>query len=427
MRRNSLFVTAVTLTIAIALTSACGGPPTGIEVEAHTPRAAINRSTVDPTVIANSSLGSSLYRAIAARSSNFVFSPYGISVTLAMAAAGARGSTADQLNVVQHLTPGLNLDEGLNAIGQELENRSGPQSNDQRRGEIALDLPTSLWIQKQTRVKQPFLDTLSTMFGTGIRTVDFRSDPEASRNAMNNWIRQNTHRDIEGLVPRGLITDVSRLVLTSAASLNAPWDIPFESLKSRPAKFTLIDGQSVNPVTMTVQAPAGLLYAKSDGWEAVSLPYLGRQLEMVVIAPDPGRFADVEARFDGAEMQRVITLMRPIPIELHFPKFGFTSQQNLADMLIELGAPAAFTPGDADFSAITDDEPLAIASFPQQTYLSADEDGTAQSTASQVIRASAKITVPLTTVHIDRPFIVMVIDRASGEPLVLGRVMNPTA
>ena len=52
--------------------------------------------------------------------------------------------------------------------------------NDVRQGQVSIDLPISLWGQLDTLVKQPFLDDLARWFGTGMRLVDFRSDPGAA-------------------------------------------------------------------------------------------------------------------------------------------------------------------------------------------------------------------------------------------------------
>ena len=132
-----------------------------------------------------------------------MFSPYGVSVGLAMAGAGAAGATAEQLATVQHLTPGMDLNSGLNALDQQLDGRNGEQTSDVRKGRVSLAGPVSLWGQKDTRFEQPFLTTLSQSFGTGIRVVDFRSDPDASRRAINTWIRDETKGTIEELIPRG--------------------------------------------------------------------------------------------------------------------------------------------------------------------------------------------------------------------------------
>ena len=423
--RRSRVIASILLAGALGLAS-CGGTSTGTEVRSHEPRDAVDRQAVPPTVLANSSLGADLYRALAERNQNFAFSPYGVSVTLAMAAAGAQGTTADQLATVQHVTPEVDLDAGLNALDQMLDERSGEQTSDVRKGRVALEIPTALWGQKDTRFEQPFLDTLARSFGTGMRVVDFRSDPNSSRDAINSWIRDQTKGTIEELVPRGAITDTTRLVATEAAALQAPWDIPFDASRTTPAPFTLRDGTTTQVTMMGVAAPTGLLYASSDGWQAAALPYLGRQLEMIVLVPDAGRFDEVESHFDGPELQRVISLMRATSLDVQLPRFAFTTQGDLDDPLSEIGAPAAFNVGQADFTGITTDEALAISEFPHQAFLSVDEEGTEASATTVIPSKPPARPVTTTTLRVDRPFLLMVVDRATNEPLFLGRVMNPT-
>ena len=324
------------------------------------------------------------------------------------------------------MTPDLDLDAGLNSIDQMLDQRSGEQSSDVRKGRVALQIPVALWGQKDTRFEEPFLDTLARSFGTGMRVVDFRSDPDASRQAINSWIREQTKGTIEELIPRGSVTDTTRLVASMAAALQAPWDIPFDASRTTTAPFNLIDGGTSNVTMMAVAAPTGLLYAKGDGWQAAAMPYLGRQLEMLVLVPDAGRFSDVEARLDGAELQRIIGLVHSTSLDLQLPRFGFTTQGDLDDPVSEIGAPSAFSPGQADFSGITTDEALDISELPHQAFLSADEEGT-EASATTVIPSNAPVRpVTTTTLRVDRPFLVMVIDRTTSEPVFLGRVMNPT-
>jgi serpin B len=415
------------LLVAVALAiAACGGTSTGSEVRSHEPRDPIDRTAVAPTVEANTSFGMDLYRALAQRNQNFVFSPYGVSVVLAMAAAGATGTTAEQLATIQHQTSGVDLDAGLNALDQLLADRTGERTSDVRKGKVALEIPTALWGQKETRFEQPFLDTLARSFGTGMRVVDFRSDPDASRRAINSWIREQTKSTIEELIPRGSITDTTRLVASEAAALQAPWDIPFDASRTSRATFTLPDGTTTDVSMMGLAAPTGLRYASGDGWQAAALPYLGRQLEMVVLVPDADRFGEVEAALDGPELQRMLGLLRSTSLDLELPKFAFTTQGDLDAPLSEIGAPAAFEPGQADFTGISTDEALDISEFPHQAFLSADEEGT-EASATTVI-PSKPPTRPVTTTRLraDRPFLVMVVDRPTRELLFLGRVMNPT-
>ncbi|HEY5153508.1 MAG TPA: serpin family protein, partial [Acidimicrobiales bacterium] len=178
MHRPRVLFVAAGLAAAAILAGACAGPSTGTEIRSHEPRDEPRPSSVPATVAANSALGAALYRALAGRGGNFVFSPYAVSVGLAMAQAGAGGTTEEQLNTVQHVVPGQDLESGLNTLSQLLSGRNGDQQNDVRKGRISLETPDSLWGQKDTRFNQSFLDSLSRTFGTGIRVVDFRSDPE---------------------------------------------------------------------------------------------------------------------------------------------------------------------------------------------------------------------------------------------------------
>jgi serpin B len=423
--RRARVIAAILLAGALGLAS-CSSTSTGTEVRSHEARDPVDRQAVAPTVLANSSLGTDLYRALAGRNQNFAFSPYGVAVVLAMAGAGAEGSTADQLDTVQHVTPDMDLDAGLNALDQMLDERSGEQTSDVRKGKVALELPAVLWGQKDTRFEQPFLDTLARSFGTGVRVVDFRSDPNSSRDAINAWIRDQTKGTIEELVPRGAITDTTRLVATEAVALQAPWDIPFDASRTTQAPFTLHDGGTTRATMMRVAAPSGLLYAKGDGWRAAGLPYLGRQLEMVVLVPEAGRFDEVESKLDGPELQRVVGILRASSLDLQMPRFAFTTSGDLDDPISEIGAPAAFVVGQADFTGITTDEALAISEFPHQAFLSADEEGTEASATTVIPSKAPAQPVTTTSLLVDRPFIVMIVDRGTNEPLFLGRVMNPT-
>jgi len=426
MHRPRALVVAATLAAAAIVAGACGGPSTGTEVRSHEPRDEPQASALPATVAANTALGAALYRPLAARAGNFVFSPFGVSLGLAMTQAGAGGITADQLNAVQHVVAGQDLPSGLNTLMQALGDLNGDQQNDLRKGRVSLQTPAALWGQKDTRFDEPFLDSLARSFGTGMRVVDFRSDPEDARHAMNSWVSGQTQGNIAELVPRGVITETTRLEATVAAYLQAPWDQRFDLGRSAPAPFTRPDGQTASAIMMELRAPSGLLYGKEAGWQAVEIPYLGRKLAMVVIMPDAGQLAEFEGRLDGPLLQHIVRSLAPKALDLHLPRFGFTTQGELDDPLSEIGAPSAFIASEADFSAMTANEALWIGGFSHQAFLSADEEGTEASAVTIVPAHPPVVTANLTNVTVDHPFIVMVIDRATSEPLFLGRVSDPT-
>jgi serpin B len=420
-RRARHGVGALVLAVLLA---ACTGSPTGTEIQATTPRAPIDRSTLSSIVAANSQLAADVYRQLARDHQNFSFSPYAISIALAQVGAGATGATASQLASVQHEASTRTLQSGLNTLALQVASRGGDRQSDVRQGHISVQIPIALWGQLQTQIKQPYLAQLSRWFGTGMRMVDYRSDPGAARIAINNWVGDQTSNLFDEIVPPGQITDATRLVMTAGAVISAPWDQRFDATQTRQAPFHLSDGSTEDVTTMSITSPVGLLYAKGSHWQAVMLPYLGRQLAMVVIVPDAGQLGAVEGQLDGVQMQNVIDQLRPTSLALEMPRFQLSTQLDLKGLVSALGAPSLFDPNQASLPGITADEDLAVSEFDEQSFISADEEGT-QASAPTAVRNGPPAPPPTVTLDIDRPFLVAVVDRASGEPLQLGRVVDP--
>ena len=82
---------------------------------------------------------------------------------------------------------------------------------------------------------------------------------------------------------------------------------------------------------------------------------------------------------------------------------------------------------DADFSGITDAEPLQIGAVAHKAYIDVDEHGTEAAAATAVViatRAAVRPPPPVTMI-VDRPFLFAIIDTATGLPWFLGQVSRP--
>ncbi len=221
-------------------------------------------------MLSNSQLATDLYRQLARQDQNFVFSPYAVSSALAEVASGATGITA--LQAGRHPAPAgrtTTCQSGLNTLAQQIATRDGDRQNDVRQGQVTIEIPVALWGQLDTLVEPPFLDELARWFGTGMRLVDFRSDPDSARTAINNWMAR------PDLVPvrrrwwaRARSSEATRLLMTAGASIAAPWDERFDASRTRQAPFHLLDGRTEVATTMSITSPQGLLYAKGPGWQS---------------------------------------------------------------------------------------------------------------------------------------------------------------
>ncbi len=86
----------------------------------------------------------------------------------------------------------------------------------------------------------------------------------------------------------------------------------------------------------------------------------------------------------------------------------------------------AFT-DDADFSGMTHDMQLAIAAVVHEAFIAVDEQGTEAAAATAVVMREVSARMIDVELTVDRPFLFVLHDTATGTPLFIGRVSDPTA
>jgi serpin B len=170
----------------------------------------------------------------------------------------------------------------------------------------------------------------------------------------------------------------------------------------------------------------GFGYAEGDGYQAVELPYDGRELAMVVLLPRAGEFERFESALDAARVEQIISSLEYQQVRLAMPKFEFESEFGLGDTLAALGMAQAFSE-QADFSGMTGQRDLFISEVVHKAFVSVDENGTEAAAATAVImRATAALAEPV-EMTMDRPFIFLIRDLETGAILFVGRVVEPSA
>ena len=371
----------------------------------------------------NSAFAFELYRALRDQEGNLFYSPHSISVALAMTYAGARGETAQQMaDTLEFLLEQERLHPAFNWLDAELASRGeGAQGKD---GEgFRLNIVNAIWGQKDYSFLSTFLDVLAENYGAGLRILDFVTEPEESRLAINDWVSDQTEGRIEDLIPQGAIDALTRLVLTNAIYFNAAWAYPFDEDMTADGPFYLIDGGQVTVPMMEQTEAFG--YTDGEGYQAVELLYDGDELSMVILLPEDGQFEVFEEGLQADKISDIIGGLQLTEVALTMPQFEFDSEFSLKDTLAEMGMPIAFS-GAADFSGMTGARDLFISEVLHKAFVSVDEAGTEAAAATAVImRESAA--EPLVEVTIDHPFIFLIRDIETGAILFVGRVMNPAA
>jgi serpin B len=427
MKRN-LLITATLLTAVLIVFTACVTPPV-MPPASQTLKSDKQRITApvasqaDLTAVVdgNNTFAFDAYQQIKG-DENLFFSPYSISLALAMTYAGARTDTEQQMASTLHYTlPQELLHPALNSLDIELSQRGQGAKGKDEKG-FRLNIVNAIWGQKGYAFLQEFLDTLAENYGAGIRTLDFINAPEPSRVTINDWVSDQTEGRIKDLIPPGAIDTMTRLVLTNAIYFNAAWQFPFEKDATADGTFHLLSGSEVT-VPMMKQTKS-FAYAEGDDYQAVELPYDGSELSMVILLPQPGQFTTFERSLDASKVDGIIASLASKRVVLTMPKYEFSSDFSLKKALSAMGMPVAFTDG-ADFSGMDGKRDLFISDVIHKAFVSVDESGTEAAAATAVVMVTMSLPSNVATVTIDRPFIFLIRDIQTGTILFIGRVMNP--
>ena len=373
----------------------------------------------------NTAFAFELYQALREQNGNLFYSPHSISLALAMTYAGARGETAQQMADTLHfLLDQDKLHAAFNWLDAELASRGDDAQGKDGEG-FRLNVINSIWGQQDYEFLSAFLDVLAENYGAGLRILDFINETEESRLAINQWVSYQTEGRIRDLLPPGFINELTRLVLTNAIYFNAAWEYPFDEDMTSDGPFYLLGGGQVT-VPMMEQAEF-FGYSEGEGYQAVELPYDGRELSMVILLPGSGNFSDFEEALHGEQVYDIVSDLQLTGVALTMPRFEFESVFSLKDTLSEMGMPDAFVYPIADFSGMTGGLELFIWGTVHKAFVAVDTAGTEASAATAVGGEGEGEPTAELEVTIDRPFIFLIRDIETGAILFVGRVLNPAA
>jgi serine protease inhibitor len=347
---------------------------------------------------------------------NLVLSPSSLASGLGMAYLGARGGTARAMAGALHLpvADGQALEAGLQARSAALRDLNGPG--------VTLNASDQVWADPGLRTERSYLNAVATGYDAGIAQAPLLHNPEQATQEINQAIATATKGQIPQLLLPGSLTNIG-WVLTDALYMHAAWATPFDATQTSSGPFTTAAGRQV-----TAQFMTGAPYraVRAGGWTAVWLPYSGGKLAMEALLPPAG--ATSCAMPAAAALGTMTSHLAPgqagaLTRSVAFPKVNLATQVSMKPVLTELGMGVAFTPS-ADFTALST-QACCIGLVEQAATLGIGEKGTVASAATAVGMEPSAARVLPPQVLFDRPYLMVVTDRATGEPLFMARVTNP--
>lgn len=419
------FVLVITVILLISL-AACSVPGvSAATVKSDKPRLSLNEldnADLAELIRGNSEFALNLYQYFKDEEDNFFFSPYSLSVALAMTYAGARGETEQQMrDTLKFYLSQPQLHSAFNYLDQLLATRGeGAEGKD---GEgFRLNIVNDIWGQEDFHFLDEFLDTMAENYGAGLRILDFVNAPEEAQTIINNYISDQTEDRIKDLIPKGLIDAMTRLVLTNAIYFTAAWQYPFAEEATSDGVFHLLDGSEATVSMMYQEESFG--YTEGNGYQAIELKYDSEELSMVILLPSEGNIAEFEQSLDSEMMNSIINNLEHKHVRLTLPKWEYEDSFKLKEVLGAMGMPIGFT-DSADFSGMTGQQNLYIDEVVHKSFVSVDEAGTEAAAASAVIMKLTSAPANVAVFTADRPFIYLIRDIDTGAVLFMGRVVNP--
>jgi serpin B len=347
---------------------------------------------------------------------NKFFSPASIATSLAMIYAGAEGETKKQMAHVLHVEM---TDSQMQAAFGSLNAILNTQSKSYR-----LNVANRLWLQSGFRFEARFLKSTFEHYRAEPGSVDF-AKPEQARQMINQWVGEQTNGKIGEILPPGLLHDKIRFVLTNAIYFKGTWQYRFPKELTRDEPFHDLKNREIK-VPMMHQTGA-FQYGENADTQFLQLPYLGGDVSMVILLPKQVLgLPKLEKQLTAQDVQKWISGMgHADEVDIYFPKFTFTSQIGLKDVLSSMGMPLAFS-DDADFSGITTEHDQKLYEAIHQAFVDVNEEGTEAAAVTGHVGGNAPGPAPRQVLfRADHPFLFLIQDNRTGAILFLGRVVKP--
>ena len=342
-----------------------------------------------------------------AEGENTLLSPLSVLYALAMTANGAEGETRTQMEQVL----GMPVEEFNLYLYSYMQSQNG-----------SLKLANSIWFNADQRftANREFLQINADYFGASLYKASFDN---RTLKDINTWVEQNT----DGMIPEILdeIPEEAVMYLINALVFEAKWQEVYTKHLIKDGSFTKEDGTEQNVEFMrSVES----WYLEDDYATGVWKYYEGRDYAFVALLPKEGiTVSEYIATLNGDGLQQLLAGRTRATVETSLPKFETEFSADLAQVLAGMGMPDAFDEKEADFSRLGSSTAgdIFISRVLHKTFITVGEQGT-KAGASTVVEMgdSGAMIVDFKRVHLDRPFVYMLVDAENNIPFFIGTMMD---
>lgn len=350
---------------------------------------------------------------------NWVYSPVSMELAFAMLYAGARGETSTELEKFFQFSDQATTHTETKRLLDVLA--AAAKSDD-----VELRAANRLWIQQQFPVKKEFIELTREFYRAAPELVNFGENPDAIREAINQWVETLTADRIQNLLPEGSVEALTRLILVNALYFKSPWASTFEVAATQEQDFRVPSGETIQ-VPMMYQT--GSFRGKDvDGLSLIELPLKDRRLSFLVILPDWGEGIDastLQKRIHQGDFTLNPQDWDRTGTTLSLPRFRVESELNLNTLMGDMGVKKLFSASQANLTGIADEGDLFVSGAFQKAFIEVVEGGVEAAAATAIVIRATSMPMFERTFSVNRPFYYAVRENTTGRLLFLGHVSRP--
>ncbi|KAG7242261.1 hypothetical protein INR49_024030 [Caranx melampygus] len=116
----------------------------------------------------------------------------------------------------------------------------------------ALSVANRLYGEQSYQFVKDFLRLTRKHYQAELKSVDFKTKSEEARVNINSWVEKQTQGKIQDVLAKGMVDDMTRLVLVNAIYFKGNWKKKFKRKFTRDANFRL-NKNDTKPVKMMSQ------------------------------------------------------------------------------------------------------------------------------------------------------------------------------
>ncbi|XP_072721325.1 plasma serine protease inhibitor-like [Ciconia boyciana] len=346
---------------------------------------------------------------------NVFFSPMSISTAFAMLAVGAKSTTLSQI------FEGLGFDDltetRIHDIHESFHKVLAVLNCSDVN--ITLTIGNALFTALGYEPQETFLQNTKQFYDAEFFSSNFHK-PEESKKQINKYVQEKTKGKIPELIAHLDASTV--LVLVNYIYFKAAWEKSFDHFRTYEDDFFVNTNASVRVNMMQSDSDYDSYYDQDLSCEVVELPYQGTARALLIL-PDDGKMKQVEDAISKETVCKWDNKLATRRLNLQLPKISISGSYDVKKLFKEMGITELFS-SNADLSGISGSHDLQVSQAIHKALLQIDEAGTEAAGATAVILN--RVLGPSDTIKFNRPFIILISDKATSTTLFMGKIVNPS-